>query len=326
MASSFLSDFMPPAALKRWLPSRAAKKPYKKLRLHLRNIYIVPTYAGLGLVVLLFLLLVAAINFQNSLIYIICFWLGSLLVINILYTFRNLAGLEIELLGAEACFAGGNSRINLQTKSPTTGKEAIYIGWKTTDLARLDLNTATSADIQLAYPAAKRGYMRPPRLDIFTRYPTGLTVAWAYADFDIKAIVYPAPKLINKLTNASSGHDEADDGTEIPGGTSDFSGIRAYQPGDSPRRIHWAKYAQTGKLYSKVFVDYANHDLWLDWADLPSGSIEQRLSHLCALILDYHQEQKSYGLRIPGSSISPSHGEAHRNSCLNALALFPNKL
>jgi uncharacterized protein (DUF58 family) len=58
----------------------------------------------------------------------------------------------------------------------------------------------------------------------------------------------------------------------------DFSGMRTYQPGDSPRRIHWANYARTGKLHSKIFVDYQSHDHWLTWEGLPSGSDEQRLS------------------------------------------------
>jgi uncharacterized protein (DUF58 family) len=31
---------------------------------------------------------------------------------------------------------------------------------------------------------------------------------------------------------------------------------------------------------------------------------------------------QSYGLRIPGVSISPGRGEAHRTRCLEALALF----
>ncbi|MCP4010904.1 MAG: DUF58 domain-containing protein, partial [Proteobacteria bacterium] len=79
--------------------------PLKSIRFHLRNIYIMPTIAGMGLMGVVVLTLVAAINFQNSLIYMVCFWLGSLLVINILYTFRNLSGLELELMGSEPCFA-----------------------------------------------------------------------------------------------------------------------------------------------------------------------------------------------------------------------------
>ena len=71
----------------------------------------------MGLMGVVVLTLVAAINFQNSLIYMVCFWLGSLLVINILYTFRNLSGLELELMGADPCFAGQNSLVTLRVAS-----------------------------------------------------------------------------------------------------------------------------------------------------------------------------------------------------------------
>ena len=99
-------------------------------------------------------------------------------------------------------------------------------------------------------------------------------------------------------------------------------GMRNYQAGDSLRRIHWAKYARTGKLHSKVFVDYQQHDLWLAWEDLPSGGVEQRLSHLCARVLELEDKQQTYGLSIPGTTIRPNTGEAHRVSCLTALALY----
>ncbi|MGK0272884.1 MAG: hypothetical protein ACI88H_003560, partial [Cocleimonas sp.] len=46
------------------------------------------------------------------------------------------------------------------------------------------------------------------------------------------------------------------------------------------------------------------------------------LSHLCALVLQYHQEQQTYGLKLPDKTIQPASGDAHKNTCLMALALF----
>jgi len=98
--------------------------------------------------------------------------------------------------------------------------------------------------------------------------------------------------------------------------------MRAYQAGESFRRIHWAKFARTGKLYSKIFVDYQSHEHWLVWEELLTGSVEQRLSHLCARVLELDSRQQSFGLRIPGKTIGPGSGEAHRVACLTALALY----
>jgi uncharacterized protein (DUF58 family) len=86
--------------------------------------------------------------------------------------------------------------------------------------------------------------------------------------------------------------------------------------------VHWGKYAQTGELYTKAFVDYASHELWLDWASLPIPGIEVRLSHLCSKVLEFHQAQRHYGLKLPGVTIAPGQGDAHKAQCLQALALF----
>ncbi len=296
--------------------------PLKSIRFHLRNIYIMPTIAGMGLMGVVVLTLVAAINFQNSLIYMVCFWLGSLLVINILYTFRNLSGLELELMGAEPCFAGQNSLVTLRAASDRP-RESIYVGWKGVDLALFGFQESLSAELSVSYPAPSRGRLQPPRLDIFSRYPTGLTFAWAYATMDINAIVYPAPVEMKQTSYSTQEGEQAHDGPGTEGGVDDFSGMRSYQPGDSLRRVHWAKFARTGKLHSKVFVDHPGHDYWLLWEDLATGSVEQRLSHLCFKVVELDAKQQSFGLCLPGKTIQPGSGASHRVACLTALALFP---
>jgi uncharacterized protein (DUF58 family) len=217
VASSFISDFFPENVLKRYFPRHSRSAPVKSIKFHLRNIYIVPTVAGMGLLGVVLITLIAAINFQNSLIYVVCFWLGSLLVINILYTFRNLSGLKLELMGAEPCFAGENCLVTLRATSDRP-KESIYAGWKGIDLALIGLQESLTVDAAVSYPAPTRGWLKPPRLDIFTRYPTGLTFAWAYARMDINAIVYPAPVLIELTSHSVQTGEEADDGPSYEGG------------------------------------------------------------------------------------------------------------
>jgi len=321
--SSFVSDFFPEHLVKRFFPGQQAAPPGKLARFHLRNIYVVPTRTGFGLLCIILLTLVAAINFQNSLIYIISFWLASLLLINVLYSYRNLSGLKIELLGPGVCFAGQSCPVSLRA-SGEGGRESIYVGWKGVDLALLNLYASNSIELKIAYPAPRRGRLQPPRLDVLTRYPAGLVVSWAYARLDIQAIVFPQPRLMGEDGLPGVADEGAEQGREIAFGVNDFSGLNHYQQGDSPRRIHWAKYAQTGKLYSKHFIDHEQHERWLDWSQLRSGSVEQRLSHLCARVLELSEQQQRYGLRLPGNILSPDTGKAHRSACLTALALYPD--
>ena len=139
----------------------------------------------------------------------------------------------------------------------------------------------------------------------------------------MQSIVYPAPLLQDSINNGQAMDDDAEQGLEVARGTTDFSGVRKYQAGDSPKHIHWGVYAKTGKVFSKTFVDYASHDLWLEFDALTAiQGTETKLSHLCALVLQYHQEQQTYGLKLPDRNIQPASGDAHKNTCLMALALF----
>ena len=43
---------------------------------------------------------------------------------------------------------------------------------------------------------------------------------------------------------------------------------------------------------------------------------------LCHWVLQADRFGQSYGLRVPGNTIVPARGDAHRTRCLEALALF----
>ena len=307
--------------IQQWVNKRLPRA--KEITLTQRKIFILPSKISIGLMVIIFLLFLVGINFQNSLVYIICFWLIALLVINIFYTYRNLAGLTIKVVSAEPCFAGDKMVLELEVSRPVKhSKSAIYFGWKGEDLVEVNLQENQSTRVKLSHSSKKRGRFIPPRIDIFTRFPTGLNTAWSYASMDIHGIVYPEPIERTQQSDQQRADDESYDGPEVSGGTSDFAGIREYQAGDSPKHIHWRQYAKTGDLYTKSFVDYETHDVWLDWQNLNISGTESRLSHLSAMILGLHEAQKQFGLRIPGKEIKPNKGEAHKVRCLTALALY----
>ena len=98
--------------------------------------------------------------------------------------------------------------------------------------------------------------------------------------------------------------------------------FKAYQPGDPLKSIAWAAYARSDMLVSKVMGDTQAQDLWLDFSRLPMAGSETRLSWLCWLVLDAHNAQLRFGLRMPGVELAPAVGEPHRDAALRALALY----
>lgn len=288
-----------------------------------KRIYIVPTKAALGLVVVILLLFLLGVNFQNALVYAVCFWLLALLLLNLFYTWRNLLGLQLTAVGIEPCFAGEMAVLEVELRcQPQQRKFALTVAWEGQDETQTDLVSSQVARVKLSHPTRMRGRFEPPRLCVRSRYPTGLALAWAYFVPPVRGLVYPRPLAQPLLQHGQATLEQHEDGVELAGGSSDFGGIREYQVGDAPKRIHWGKVAQTGKLYTKSFVDYASHEVWLDWDSLPLRGIEARLSHLCSQVLAFHQAQRQYGLKLPGKMIPPGKGEAHKALCLQALALY----
>ena len=106
-------------------------------------------------------------------------------------------------------------------------------------------------------------------------------------------------------------------------GVDDFEGIREYQHGDSPKHMAWKSIAKTGELQTKLFNNESSQEIIIRWTDtLETLEIEQRLSILCRMVLDAHDQSLVFGLDIAGTSINPACGLQHKHQCLKALALF----
>jgi uncharacterized protein (DUF58 family) len=74
---------------------------------------------------------------------------------------------------------------------------------------------------------------------------------------------------------------------------------------------------------TKQFSGRADSELWLDWRSTPAmlGS-EARLSRLARWVIDAHATSLSFGLRLPAITLPPAPGDAQRERCLEALAMF----
>ncbi|HWJ05040.1 MAG TPA: hypothetical protein VNS57_04520, partial [Steroidobacteraceae bacterium] len=75
-------------------------------------------------------------------------------------------------------------------------------------------------------------------------------------------------------------------------------------------------------LHTKQYAgtDVVSH--LFDWDSLPGLGTEERLAQLCRWVLDAHERGEAFGLRLPNHTIDVNLGPAHRERCLNALALF----
>ncbi|MCY1262472.1 hypothetical protein D9M68_590120 [compost metagenome] len=308
------------AQVDRWLARRIP--PASQVRLDQRRIFILPTLAGVAFGVALVPMLLVAINYQNSLAYALTFLLLSVFLVAILHTFRNLSGLNLKAAGGAPVFLGEQAHFHVTLESGGRGHQAIALGWPPQALQLLDVAADGACPVELHLPTLRRGWLRPGRLRVESRYPLGLLVAWSWVDLDQALLVYPRPQAGDLPLLAGRGEDGDDEGLHVLGpGADDYQGLRAYQPGDSRRRLHWKAYSRGQGLFVKDFAALAGRDLWLDLEQL-DGDLEHRLGLLCHWVLQFSCRGQPFGLRLGAQQLEPDTGDAHREACLRALALF----
>ena len=302
----------------RWLKKRIPAASH--VRLNHRRIFIMPTRAGMGLLLLLVIMLIGAINYQNSLVYAVVFTLGSLFWIGLHHTYRNLAGLELQATGSLPVFCGEEAQLNMTLVSERREHQAIGMRWPMTSSRQFDVAAGQSTTLVLYYPTQRRGWMRPDRLRVETRYPLGWFVAWSLVDLDWKILVYPKPISLPLPSMHGGGEGQGDQ--LLVEGVDDFQGLRDYQPGDSKKRLDWRAWSRGQGLHSKIFAEPQHDSQWLKLEQAPGQTLELQLSCLAGWILQLQQRQQPYGLELPGTRIEPAAGEAHQEACLRALALY----
>ncbi len=306
------------AHYKKWINRRIP--PSRSVTLDQKRIFIFPSKQGLYFLLLLLVMLIAAINYQNNMVFALVFLLSSVFVITILHTYANLSGLTITAIRAVPAFVGDSVEFELLVSRQ--GEREYYdviLSWPDSEQCSVTLKTCSEQQLRLHLPATRRGLLIPERLRVETLYPIGLLRSWTWIALDIEALIYPRPSACGLSPIAASDHG---DGEVIPiVGSDDFYEFKQYHPGDPLKHVFWKGYAKGQELHTKHFASYREQRLWLDWSQF-EGDVEQRLSNICYWVLKLEQSNDEYGVRLPGTEIAPAHGQQHCEQVLKALALF----
>ena len=294
-----------------------------------RNVYILPTGPGIMLGATLLVLLVASINYQLNLGYVLTFLLTGSAVVGMHVCHSTLRGITMNLIAPEDHFAGASVIIGVnllsEKRSVRYGIGLAVLGtdhWSWTDVPAQGL-----AKVQVAFQAPHRGLHRVPALTAETRFPLGTFRVWTVWRPAAQVLVYPAPEL--HAPPLPPGEARAGGQATVQRqNTGEFDGVRAYRRGDPLKLVVWKKAAKTDELVSRDAQQVQRFELWLDLAHTGiagatagGSATEQALSRLCAWVLLADKQGLHYGLRLGNQEIATGNGEAHRRNCLQALAL-----
>lgn len=305
----------------RWLNRRVPPTPSHTLGLN--NIFIVPTGQGFLFVLCALVVWVAGINYQNTLMLALAFYMFAMFLVVMVQTYQNLAGLTLTLSPPSLVEVGQRDFSTLMATS-SHDHHAIDCAYPRELPRLLEVERRKQSTIQVPICSSKRGVFNPGRLRLETRYPQGLFRAWSLIEFSNHSLAYPSP-VQDELPEP-----ERSDGTQESArpsrARSDTKvGAKIYQPGDDTRTIDWRVSARFSELYVKEFEAPVAHQRTLSWEDYPFLTFEAALQRLAYWAIELTHRELDFSLVLPGRMLPRSQGERHLEQALGLLAVAEEK-
>jgi uncharacterized protein (DUF58 family) len=305
----------------RWARKRQGED-VTPLVLRARRLYILPTSAGYTSALLLLVMLIAGLNYGNSLALLLTFLLAGFVLVGMYECQRTLRGLELLRARAEDCHAGSDGALELRLgNSGRHARRSLRVGSASGPATAFEIAPGVQLNVSLLHRCAHRGRHRIGRLELTSTAPFGLFRCWTWLHLPLEVIVYPRPAGSRPLPRALAGR--AATLTPNPAhGEDEWASLRAYQLGDSPRSIAWKTVARGGPFMVGQYAGAAGQDYRLSFAGLESLDLEARLSQLCVWVEECARIGAACALSLPGIEIPPARGASHRQTLLRALALY----
>jgi len=305
----------------RWARKRQGLDPLP-LVLRARRLYILPTRAGLGFALLLLVMLVAGLNYTNSLALLLTFVFAGFVLVGMHECQRTLQGLELTLAHASDCHAGSVGTIELRFSNPArVPRRALQIRCAAQSASHFEMAPGAQQIVHVAFEAGRRGRQPLGRMNLASTAPFGLFRCWTWLHLPIEVIVYPRAVGNLPLPTNNAGHRSPQSPAAAPG-EDNWASLRAYQTGDSPRSIAWKAWARGAPLMVSQYEGAGGSDRLLSFAGLESLDLETRLSQVCAWVADCGRIDAACGMSLPGVEIPVGRGAEHRAVLLRALALY----
>ena len=197
MATATGSDSLRPSGrFDRWLLDRLRRRrgdTALPLQLEYRDLYVLPTRFGFWFGVLVFLMLIGGLNFNNNMTLAMVFLLASIALLTTLLAYRNLVGLTITAVRAPPVFCGEEARFRVLLGNREERRRYAIEGVSDTGRDCTDLAPQASGRVSLAQPTVRRGWMRMEPFRLETRFPLGLFRAWSVVIPEARCLVWPEP-------------------------------------------------------------------------------------------------------------------------------------
>lgn len=286
-----------------------------------RRVYVLPTAFGLFAGVLVAVMLLGALNYNNNPALLLALLLAATFMASLMAAHLQLSGLRVESISAEPVHAGTPMLLHLAIAA-TDARVRLGLRVGVEDQGAL-VPSLQGAPVMAALPqpTSLRGWLQSPRIRLSTTQPLGLALAWSWVWPQTALLVYPAVEIDGPALPEPAGTSRQ---TRVDASGEELHHLRAYRPGDPQHTIAWKPSARRDMLLVREYEQPVGVEVTLDWTTLAPLTYEARIRRLAHWIELAERQARRYRLRLPGQApLGPALGPAHRHQCLRALALLP---
>jgi len=287
-----------------------------------------PNRNATGLAAVLLAMAYAGASQSNGAAYLLCFVLAAVAAISAIHAWANVRGAAISCDPISPVFAGEALRVTVTVSSALRRDHfSIAVGkGPGASEARFDVIRAGETERgSIAAPTTGRGRFTELRIPVESVFPLGFFTARKVVTVRQAHFVYPAPAGALPLPRSAISANYSKAGLHLGGAHiegDDFSGVRAWLPGESQRHIDWKAASRGQPLLTKQWAGERDEILRFDWDTLAPLEAEARLCQLTRWITQAEKLGAQYALRLPKQEFPPSRGDRHLHLCLRALACF----
>ncbi len=283
-----------------------------------------PTTTGALAIALVLAAGIVAVNSGNNLLYLVVAALLATLALSGFLGHRNLRGVRLRMIAPDEAWAGlpvsvraelinhrGRLPAYLLTVGAGPGSPADTV---------LEILPGGRAEIPLTLAFPTRGLQPWPQRSVTSEFPFGLIRRGGRVAPPGSCLVYPAPLEVPwELAELAEREGELQ-ALRTPGVGGDYRGLRDYAPGDSLSRVQWSSWLRLRSLQTKEFEAQGAPPVVYRFDAMPGPGTEERLSQLTWLVRTGLRRGRGVGLVLPGRTIPPGRGPAHRRQLFSALA------
>ena len=304
---------------------RRLLRPPRKLR---------PTRAGWMFLLITFGVGFAALNTGNNLLYLVLSLMLAFLVLSGVFSESALRGIVVRRRIPSELFAGLPASIGLEISNQQQRVPAFAVVVEDQVVTQAGERAAGRAFVLRAGPGATerrayrfvpdaRGHITFASFEVFTRFPFGLFSKALTIEAPQRTLVYPGIEH-NDAPPSSSGPEAGGEGLSgARGGGGSVDGLRDYERGDPPPRIHWPASLRRGALLVREVEDerHPEVEVQLRTRGQRAGErFEQAVRSAASEAVALLDRGASVALITDGDRIAPGAGPAQRGRLLSFLA------